>query len=430
MGRAKQLLGQITGQDRRPELDAFARQLLDDEVYNDELGASEWPVEKHKLSDEDWGEERIQCGRCTNSARLIAQKFGGKVYGYGIEENPEALLGQDTYGHDFAVIGGYIVDYWAAHFTGDSPQAVVALGTEEARRLYGDPKKWTLMYDYSAAQESGAQRARAIVEQMIRANYRVLVEGYAKQTVRKLAYPYHDQGNVNGFIGYLEHTLIPDLQASGTDAMAEEFETLVTLLKYPPPAEEPTYSTGRVEWSHRMSEAQNWIAWLQSTLIPDLREDGYEATADDLETGIWFLHALGYWCEPVEGSYDQWKERRPVPESRAKDFLRKVGTGITTQTVYDSLLKLGWQKIESADRMSGVPDRFLVYKAPYMSGHYDRQMNWLRVSDVLNRSRNTKVPLDSEHLAELRALTDHLEAGHSEQALTMVREMVAIAGEP
>lgn len=194
----------------------------------------------------------------------------------------------------------------------------VALGTPEARRLYGDPKTWKLMYDYSSKQEA---RSRAIVEQLIRANSRILVEGYAKQMVRKLAYPYHDPGNVNGFIGYLEHALIPDLYASGTEALAEEFETLATLLKFPPPAEEPLDAADRVAWSHRMSEAQSWIAWLQSTLIPDLREGGYEATADDLDTGIWFLNALGYWCEPVEGSHDKWMERCRVSEGRAKDFV-------------------------------------------------------------------------------------------------------------
>lgn len=133
------------------ELAQFAMSLFDDEVHNDEQGVAEWPRDKHRFSDEDFGDENIQCGKCTNSARLVAQRFGGKVFGYECRNNPGAKIGVDCFGHDFAVVGDYIVDYWAKHFAGESENSVIKRGTPEAISLYGPEENWELMYDYSAA---------------------------------------------------------------------------------------------------------------------------------------------------------------------------------------------------------------------------------------------------------------------------------------
>ena len=55
-----------------------------------------------------------RCGICTSGARLIAHKFGGFVAGYEIApDEPRQFVGADVFGHDFAVVGPFIVDWWA-----------------------------------------------------------------------------------------------------------------------------------------------------------------------------------------------------------------------------------------------------------------------------------------------------------------------------
>jgi hypothetical protein len=55
----------------------------------------------------------IECGVCTNGARLIAEKFGGFVAGYEITPGESrALVGANVFGHDFAVVGEFLVDWW------------------------------------------------------------------------------------------------------------------------------------------------------------------------------------------------------------------------------------------------------------------------------------------------------------------------------
>ena len=84
-------------------------------------------------------------------------------------------------------------------------------------------------------------------------------------------------------IAFLEGTLIPDLKESGHEYTAEDFETLVEFLR------------GEVavgEW-----DQPQFIAYLEGTLIPDLKESGREATAEDFKTGIGFLR--GHRNNPV-----------------------------------------------------------------------------------------------------------------------------------
>jgi hypothetical protein len=76
------------------------------------------------------------------------------------------------------------------------------------------------------------------------------------------------------FIEYLDTTLIPDLKDSGRNATAEDFETATKLL-----------NGKKVKgWSKK-----SFKAYLQSTLIPDLRESGYDSTADDFEGVVEYL---------------------------------------------------------------------------------------------------------------------------------------------
>ena len=46
------------------ELEAFTKKLFDEEEYDEEQGVSHWPL-SYRFSDEDFGDEKIQCGKCT-----------------------------------------------------------------------------------------------------------------------------------------------------------------------------------------------------------------------------------------------------------------------------------------------------------------------------------------------------------------------------
>ncbi len=89
------------------------------------------------------------CCRCTDSARRIANRFGGKVVGYYCRQNPTAQIGMKLCGegHDFASVADrYIVDYWAYRIACVTRSPVLDLSRrrdrEIALKLYGDPSKW------------------------------------------------------------------------------------------------------------------------------------------------------------------------------------------------------------------------------------------------------------------------------------------------
>lgn len=106
------------------EVWAFCRYLHWAEQYDQEDGYSYWLQDnqgtivkaRKGLTDMDELEgrtTRIECGKCTNGAELIAKKFGGYVAGYSMgEEFRKTFVGYDCGGHDFAVLGDYIVDWW------------------------------------------------------------------------------------------------------------------------------------------------------------------------------------------------------------------------------------------------------------------------------------------------------------------------------
>jgi len=79
--------------------------------------------------------------------------------------------------------------------------------------------------------------------------------------------------SVEDFADFLSNILVPDLKDSGMDATAEDFEYLVQLL-----------DTG--QWD------EDFVSFLEETLIPDLKESGTEATAEDFETGLKFLREM------------------------------------------------------------------------------------------------------------------------------------------
>ena len=91
-----------------------------------------------------------KCSICTNSATMIAERFGGAVWGYWSADNPSAFIG-DPYclGHDFAIVSEHwLVDYWAYRISRLVKCAVLDIHDprcqNDLRRLYGNPSRWEL----------------------------------------------------------------------------------------------------------------------------------------------------------------------------------------------------------------------------------------------------------------------------------------------
>ncbi|MDD5651644.1 MAG: hypothetical protein PHF86_14715 [Candidatus Nanoarchaeia archaeon] len=82
------------------------------------------------------------------------------------------------------------------------------------------------------------------------------------------------QNSAEDYIDYLEGTLIPDLREAGMDATADDFETVVEMLK------------------NRARDVKFEI-YLKDTLIPGLHESGRDATAEDFEEGLYWLDYVG-----------------------------------------------------------------------------------------------------------------------------------------
>jgi hypothetical protein len=97
------------------------------------------------------------------------------------------------------------------------------------------------------------------------------------------------------YVEYLQDKLIPDLKENGNTATAQDFETLLYVIK-----------TGNVQRDPDDHEANEWASvedfkkYLEGTLVPDLKESGRIATADDFEEGMKYL--------PVEEKKKEGKE--------------------------------------------------------------------------------------------------------------------------
>jgi len=101
-------------------------------------------------------------------------------------------------------------------------------------------------------------------------------EGYPDARKALKAAKNHARGAIaeaaerEGFVSYLEQTLIPDLRESGADATADDFARCVELI--------------------RDNETDpEFVGFLTNTLIPDLEESGHEFTAEDFETCVRYL---------------------------------------------------------------------------------------------------------------------------------------------
>ncbi|MDR3412373.1 MAG: hypothetical protein P4L87_15775 [Formivibrio sp.] len=102
--------------------------------YDAKAGISFWPHVPSDCND---------CGRCTNGARVIAEKFGGLVAGYQIEDtDPQTLVGADAGGHDFAIVGGFIVDWWGWQYEMALKTPVLTIADGIAQGKYKPQKDW------------------------------------------------------------------------------------------------------------------------------------------------------------------------------------------------------------------------------------------------------------------------------------------------
>jgi hypothetical protein len=104
--------------------------------YDSKAGVSIWPHVSALYND---------CGNCTNGARLIAQKFGGFVAGYLIEDtDPQTLVGASAWGHDFAVVGDFIVDWWGWEYEGSLESPVLTCAEGMAHEKYKPQQDWEI----------------------------------------------------------------------------------------------------------------------------------------------------------------------------------------------------------------------------------------------------------------------------------------------
>jgi len=86
--------------------------------------------------------------------------------------------------------------------------------------------------------------------------------------------------NVEEYINFLEGTLIPDLEESGKEFTADDFKAMVAFLK------------GAKNYGEYYQNKEDLIYFLEGTLIPDLKKSGAVETAQDFRDGIRFLKKM------------------------------------------------------------------------------------------------------------------------------------------
>lgn len=82
---------------------------------------------------------------CTISAMWVKDKHfpDGVVTGYHHDNNPTAVIGEAEGGHDFLIVGDYIIDFWYRYWYGDDKPVLVKL--DECSSLYGDRSKFEIV---------------------------------------------------------------------------------------------------------------------------------------------------------------------------------------------------------------------------------------------------------------------------------------------
>ena len=113
--------------------------------YDEAEGFYFWPVTA-ALGSPDY---ETQCGICTHAAKLIARKFRGFVAGYSIQpEDPRTLVGAEVFGHDFAVVGDFIIDWWGWEYAGELEIPVISRVKAIALGKYKPVADWEILPDH------------------------------------------------------------------------------------------------------------------------------------------------------------------------------------------------------------------------------------------------------------------------------------------
>ena len=114
-------------------------------LYDETAGFYFWP----NVATMESPDYESQCGICTNGAKLIAQEFGAYVAGYLIHpEDPQTLVGADVYGHDFAVVGDFIIDWWGWEYAGSLEIPVISRAKAIALGKYKPAEAWEVHPDH------------------------------------------------------------------------------------------------------------------------------------------------------------------------------------------------------------------------------------------------------------------------------------------
>ncbi len=107
--------------------------------YN-KIGFHYWPEVKVRRFVPEGPSE---CGICTNGAKIIAARFDGYVAGYTIHpDESRRLVGADCFGHDFAVVGNFIVDWWGWEYEQSIFHPVIEIGSSVAAMAYKPVSEW------------------------------------------------------------------------------------------------------------------------------------------------------------------------------------------------------------------------------------------------------------------------------------------------
>lgn len=129
-----------------------------EEQYDDTDGFHWWPfhIDGRPVGPLGSHYSSLHPCTCTHGAMIVAKKLGGIVMGYAEGSNPSAMAGRDiaegsNLGHDFAIVGQFLVDYWLMMLEGFPAFGILHLESdeEEIRRLYGPREMWSVTYNPS-----------------------------------------------------------------------------------------------------------------------------------------------------------------------------------------------------------------------------------------------------------------------------------------
>lgn len=125
----------------KSDLIDFCNLLCRDEQYDEVIGYHFWKeINGRRLS---W--PLGECGQCTCSASIISHEFQGKVAGYEMHSgDAKTLVGYACFGHDFAVVGDYIVDWWGWQYEQAIPCPVILKEEGIAAGLYKPERFWDM----------------------------------------------------------------------------------------------------------------------------------------------------------------------------------------------------------------------------------------------------------------------------------------------